>query len=454
MVINVLPNLQLREAERMFKKFLTIIKQLFSNIRSYIKFSIEKGAIHILIGNFSTKFVAFFGSVFLSRFLNKTDLGNLAYMENIYGYAYVFAGLGLSNALLRFSVLSDSIEKKYGYYRYSIIKGTVFNFILVIILIIGNIFYKHPEQFSISYLLLPILFLSLPFQDLITQVQINERAMQNNKRYALNSVISALLIVLSRTFSAKYGNLNKVVYSVLFAHVLVSLVLIINTKQHYFKNIVSEKLLPSEKNHASNYAFQYMITNGLWSVFMLTNIFMLSKIIGDPVATADFKISYAFPANMSIVSSSLGIFVTPYFVKNEQNINWVRNNYRKNLFLSAIVMGVVSISIFILAKPLLWLFGEQYLNNVPLMRLLILGTFIDTAFRFPTANILASIGKVKHNMVISAIGFIIQATLNLFTIPKYGPYGVGYTMIIVQSVMASLLFWVMNKDYRIFSNTK
>ncbi len=423
-------------------------------MKKYIKLSIEKGAIHILVGNFSTKFVTFFGSVFLSRLLSKPDLGNLTYMENIYGYAYIFAGLGMSNALLRYSVLSENIERKYGYYKYSILKSTFFNFLLVVFVIIANVFYKHPDEFWISKSLLPIFIISLPFQDLIYQVQINERAMQNNKRFALNSVTTAIFIVLARTFSARLGNLTAVVFSIVFISIVISMALVISTQKRYFHNVTPDRLLSSEKKHASKYAFQYMITNGLWGVFMLTNIFLLSRITGDPIATADFKIAYAFPANLSIVSTSLGIFITPFFVKNEKNAHWVRTNYKKNLFFNVLIMGLVSLAMFILSKPLIWLFGEHYLNTVPLMKLLILGNFVDTAFRYPTANILASIGKIKYNMVVSALGFLIQIILNLHTIPLYGAYGVAYTMIIVQSLMAITLFVLFNKEYKLFVKQK
>ena len=47
-----------------------------------------------------------------------------------------------------------------------------------------------------------------------------------------------------------------------------------------------------------------MITNGIWSLFMLMDIFLLGKLVNDPIIIADYKIAYAWPANISIVCSA------------------------------------------------------------------------------------------------------------------------------------------------------
>lgn len=52
-----------------------------------------------------------FGSIVIVRLLSKQEYGVLSYIENLYSYAYVIAGLGLSNALLRYVILAKSPEK-------------------------------------------------------------------------------------------------------------------------------------------------------------------------------------------------------------------------------------------------------------------------------------------------------------------------------------------------------
>lgn len=427
------------------------ISELFNKIPAGIGRLWRGGAFHILLGNFATKFVAFFGSVFLSRLLTKSAMGQLAYIENIYGYAFIFASLGLSNALLRYSVLADTREHKYAFFRFSLQRGFTFDVLLVLTITILNLFYPHPEQFGVAGKLIPLYLVSLPFSSLITQVQMNERAMQNNRRYAIVSVMAAILLVGARLLGASTSSVTGVVWGIVGVTVVFGTVLLLNARSHYFRGIKADQLTIIERRQALSYSIQYMITNGLWAIMMLTNMFLLNQLVADPTQAADYRIAYAFPANLAIISSSIGIFVTPHFVKNENNVAWVRENYKKTLLLNgAAMMGTAGV-MWLLARPLLWFFGEQYYNVVPLMRWLIVGTFVDTALRFPSANILASVGKIRANMLVAFFGFVSMTLLNLWLIPKYGAYGIAYSTIIVQFGMAMVLFLVINSFYGVLA---
>lgn len=414
----------------------------------------KKGAFHIMLGNFATKFVTFFGSVFLSRALSKTDLGILTYMENLCSYAYIFIGLGMANAILRYSVLSETINEKKALLSFALRRGVFFDAILICIVIGVNLFYPHKEDFLAAKSLIPILILALPLQDIIGQIQMNERAMFNNRRYAIFSVLSAALIIFARVIGAESNGLKGVVIGIVIINIMVALIFISSSYRKYFTGIKETKLSRQLKKEASLYGLQYMITNGLWGIFMLMDIFLLGNLVGDPMMVADYKIAYSFPVNMSIFSGAIGVFVAPYFIKNEKNKTWIKANYIKIMISTTCIMGCVAVGLFIMAKPLIWLYGEQYYNVIPLMRILIISCFIDTVFRSTTANILSAIGKVKYNMIISCGGFIFQTCLNLFMVPKFGAYGIAYTSIISQTMMALLLFIVFNKIYSIINFTK
>ena len=95
----------------------------------------NKGLPHIFAGSFLTKCISFFGSIVLVRALSKSDYGVLSYLENIYGYIWIFAGLGLSNAILRFVVLKDEKEYKRRYFEYAVKTALLFNVSKLIVLI-------------------------------------------------------------------------------------------------------------------------------------------------------------------------------------------------------------------------------------------------------------------------------------------------------------------------------
>lgn len=59
-----------------------------------------------------------FSSAFYSRLFEKGDYGVLGYVENLFGYALLIAGLGLTNAVYRYVVKADSMEKKLSYHTF------------------------------------------------------------------------------------------------------------------------------------------------------------------------------------------------------------------------------------------------------------------------------------------------------------------------------------------------
>ena len=182
---------------------------------------------------------------------------------------------------------------------------------------------------------------------------------------------------------------------------------------------------------------------------MLNDTFLLARYSG-PEVIADYKVAYVIPGAVNLVSTSIGIFVAPYFVKNEKNNKWIRNNFKKVYFLNAVFVGGLCLGIGILANFVVWiLYGDQYLSVVPVMHILLIAAFFNCGLRYTTANILAAMGKVKYNMFCSAFGIVAQLSVNIYMISRFGAMGVALTSCIVYFCMAAyLLFVFLNKYYR------
>lgn len=180
------------------------MSHLISIVKAKLRALWSKGAFHIFIGSFLTKFVAFFGSIFLVRVLSKTSYGILGYVENIYSYVYILAGMGLGNAVLRYVVIGENKEEKYGFYKYAITKGTIYNIIIILIVGILGMFYPHPKKFEGARFLLLIILFALPFQSLKESNQLALRAMFENKKYATYAFIMTAILIISRYLSALF----------------------------------------------------------------------------------------------------------------------------------------------------------------------------------------------------------------------------------------------------------
>lgn len=415
-------------------------------IKSSLKKLYNTGAFHITIGSFFTKFVAFFGSIFVIRLLPKPDYGILQYVENLYSYALVLAGFGLPFSVLRYVVIAKDDEKK-RYMHYAVTHSIIRDCLICIVILILNVFVKYPDNFQEARYFIPILAVLLPFQNLFTNGTYALRAVFKNKEYAIVSCIVSVLLILGRIFGAKIDGIEGVVWSRLIINALCSVILIYFVYQLYPKS--KDNNLNSESvREVNSYSFQYMITSGLWIIFMLNDSFILSLITNDPVIVADYKVAYVLPGNLSLISTAIGIFVAPYFTKNEKDLKWVRKNYKLTSLVNAGGVGILSIALIIFAAPVIsFIYGENYLNIVPLMRILLIGAFINSGFRYVTANILSAMGKVKSNLIISTIGIILQIAFDIVLIPVFGSMGVAYSNCIVFTIMSVALFGVFYKTY-------
>lgn len=413
----------------------------------------NNGAFHIMIGSFLNKFISMFGSIIIVRLLSKTEYGILSYIENLYSYVYVVAGLGLSNAILRYVVLAKSKEEKYEYFEISVKYGLFINLILILFMSFINTFYSHGNIFFEAKKFLYLLVTILPLQHLIEDCLYMERANFSNKRFAYMSLLSSIILIISRIIGAFFFGLTGIVILQIVCYLLISCCFFLNTSRKYKPKKKKKTITYENKKVMSLYSFQYMVTNGLWTIFMLNDTFMLGKLAQSATVLADYRVAYVIPAALSIFSSAIGTYIAPYFVKNEKNYKWIRKNFLLTFFCTAGLIGIIILFIFLFGKYIiLIIYGNTYLNIIELMNLLLIASFFNCGIRFTCANLLAAMGQIKYNMFISIIGMILQILLNYFLIPKYGSYGAATTSIIVYLYMGVSLFFIFSKKYHIFTN--
>jgi len=398
---------------------------------------IEKGAIDILAGSFLTKIAAFLGSIVLVRILSVKDYGYLTYAENRYIYVYLLAGLGLNNAVFRYAVLAETQGEKHGVFRFVIQWGTAFNFVLILIADLAFSLLPTAPGFESGARLLPILLLALPLQYMFDSSTYTLRALFKNRIYALAALLAIVLVWSTKVAGARSLGLFGTAMATPISYGIMALLLLIYIEFILFKDAKVISVSSSMKKEMLVYSLQYMVTNGLWALFMQNDLLLLGSLTGDPIAVANYRVAYTIPSALSILSSSIGLFVVPYFVKHEDDKNWVWTNYKRVIEVSIIIIGLSSMLITLFGKSIIrFAYGEEYLPALPIMSVLLLSSIINNGLRYPTANILSAMGKVKANMIVSAIGTVLQLVLNCLLIPRFGAYGTAICSIVVYTFMA------------------
>ena len=403
-----------------------------------LKTVIRKGALNIIVASFIEKFVAFFGTIFVVRFLSKEDYSVYTYAYNFFSYAVLLSGLGLTYAILRYVLLTDEIEEKLGHVNFALRFGTIFNIILTLGTVMFSLFFIYPEGYEQTRTILSIMAIAIPFKYILSTMLCLDRAMMSTKRYASVTLINSAVVIVSRVASAYFGGIVTIAVTYVVCEVIMVAIYYRWTKAYYFKGVTEKRLEPEQKKSMLAYSIQYMITNGIWAIFMLNETSMLGALSNDLAAVADFKVAYTIPASLSIFTTAIGIFVGPYFTKWERNSDY--SAFRRGLIytvsagvgvLILVVAGVIAFGGVVIP----FLFGEKYSNVIPLTNILLFAALANST-RSLVANIFAAIGKIHINLIIAISGVIMQIVVGILIIPTYGSYGLAYVDILIYSAMA------------------
>lgn len=428
----------------MFSRSLQILKNKMIPL-------MQRGALHVILGSYLTKFVSLFGSIFLVRILSKNEYGVLTYYENFFGYIVILMGFGSASGLLRYLVLPDSLEEKKGIFKYAFKYGNIGNLALILLSLIFLMIYPHPLAFVGYSCVIFFLVFSLPF---IYNMQLglnSFRALFDSKRYSILSFIFSFFIIAFRVVGAYVGGINATVAFRFIAEILCSFISMMVLYKVHFRKIRCDAVAKDIKKSFRSYSLQIMLTDGLWAVFMLNDVFILGQLSGSESIIAEYKVAYVIPANLSVLVSAIGVFVAPYFTKYESqgNQKWVRDKTKLVLKWTMLILVPIVVICAIFAKPLIGLiYGETYHSAAPIMRILLLASLLNNGVRATLANIFSAIGKQKINLLIAGGGIILQITLNIILIPYYGAMGVAFASTIVYAGMSAFLGAVFVKKFQ------
>lgn len=417
----------------------------------------HKDALYVFVGSFIAKFTGFFSSMFIVRLIgDKEKYGYLVAAENIYNYAYLFAALGMANAVFRYNLLTEKIEEKRSYFRYIVINGTLFNLLLSFLAGLYVSFIYKSEGFEKVPALAIILLVALPVQSLSEILLMMLRSLFATRSYAVASCLISASAILGKLFLTSIAGLEGAAASRFIFYSLSVIILFAYMSKKYeacnLHGVLREKrdfnIAKAKRREMLKYSATYMVTNGLWLLFMLNDLEIIKKVTADSALVADYKIAYVLPSNLAILSSSIGIYVAPYFVKHEKEPDWIKVHFPRVYLAAALFLLPPTIICYIFAEPLLsFIFGAEYAEAAGLMRILLIACYINNALRYSSANLLAAMGRIKNNLRTSSIGLALQIILAFFFAGKYKAYAMAVISVITATAMSIISFRGFRKAF-------
>ena len=406
--------------------------------------TMKRGLLHIIISSSLVKLVSFISAMFLPNFLSKADYGLLTYVDNIRNYIMLFNAIGISNATLKYCALDRPREKLKGYFLVTLIVGIIFDVILVVLTIGAFLFV--PLQFEGSRVLFLLMSLLPVLAFLLEDIQLLLRASFNNQKYSILSFTYSALMVATQIGLAVLAGLNGVVlarYASVIICVILGLIFIKNIDLMKSKAIMPDK---QEIKQMVWFGIVMMAANATSLIMQLNETFIIGQVMKDQEAIADYKVaSYILTVSLFLLQSVV-IFVYPYFVKHISDKKWIWSKFKKLFFINAAIMIPMHIVLILITGFIVNLiYGDKYMNVVPIMQMLLVASLGQTVFRGLTGNILAGIGQEKFNLWLNVIFAVIHVVVDYWAISNYGLKGAAIALTLVYYLSGIIMVFRLRK---------
>ena len=110
---------------------------------------------------------------------------------------------------------------------------------------------------------------------------------------------------------------------------------------------------------------------------------------------------------------------------------------------------VISTMLFFAAPLVIRLvYGEQYLDAVPVFRILAVNYFFSGTFRLLSGNLLVTQRKLKFNLIVAIISSSINVVADYFFIRTWGSIGAAWATVLVVIVSGAMSTVYLVKVFR------
>ena len=397
---------------------------------------IRTGFFHIFGSSVINKIIAFMSSIILVRILTKQEYGVFTYAWNIYSIVLLFNGMGTDSGVLQLaSEKNEDTNFADRTSNYGTRFGIRFNVILMIVLLSIGLFV--PLKIEGAGRLLCFLCL-MPIPQLLYQMTtIYMRSQKQNREFARLTVFNtALLFISSATMAWGFREIGLIMgyYIAYFTSYIVGYVVyhisILNHSQHFGKK---------DRYDLLKISFISMLNNGLSQAMYLLDIFMLGIANPQEIMLASYKVATMIPTALTFIPTALITYLYPYFAEHRNNGTWCLQAYKKVLLGLSGTNFIIAIVLFLEAPLIIQLFfGAQYLDAVPVFRILSLNYFISGTFRIISGNLLVTQRKLTFNFFVAVVSSIANVIADYLFIQWWGSLGAAMATVLVV-VISSIL---------------
>lgn len=414
------------------------MKRYIDKLISAVKGLLARGFFHIVIGNTLVKCVSLCSAILLPRILVPESIyGMLGTVDNVNSYLILINGMGIANSVLRYCAMKETLEEKTAVFRFCLKFGILADGLIILIflpiLLFSTLFSGGNYGACKYYILLACLIPLLTYLQEVTMLHMRANLM--NKAYARVSVLYTILYAGFQVALALLCSLNGVFigrYIALSITVFICFWVLFRNKM-----IVKEAspLSRKEKKEIVLYGMGTMVSNAFSLIMPYNETLVVNLVLQNLDSTAYYKAASMIPSNLQFIATSVVVFIFPYFAKKTGQWAWIRKNALLVILgMLAIMVPVMAVGYLLTPQIILWIYGANYSPAIEIMKPMWIAFGINAIVRIPLGNILAALGELKFNIILSACISVLHFALDYFFISNMGIGGAAYALMIAYGI--------------------
>ena len=387
----------------------------------------------LLVGRAFAVGLNFASQVLLVRYLSRTSFGAFSYALAVVGFVQGFATFEMTSALARWVPIYRERRQPGALYG-SVVMA--FGFVMLTGLLIASAviltfaFVDVPRVDPVSSRLVIVLAILIPIQSLDALVTSIFSILGDTRTIVIRgSIIApALRVILVGALIAAGAGVDTLAYG----YLLISAVGLGYYAFALWRAIVARGLLNDFRSHTLSYpvrdifgfASPLVVTVLVWSLIESSDTLLLGYFHGvDDVAAFRAVLPLA-QLNRNVVMAFQAMYLpaaSRLFARGDRQ--GLSALYWQTAMWMAVLSFPLFVSTFSFATPTTAaLYGTRYLDSAPVLSILSLGYFFNTALGFNGLT-LKTFNKVRITVGIDIAAVVLNVALNLLLIPRWSAVG-------------------------------
>jgi len=401
---------------------------------------IAKNMAVLFLARIISMLFGFFYVMYTARYLGPANYGILSFALALNGIFGVVANFGLDPLTVREVARDKSIASKY--LANGIVLKLLFGALTFLIVFAVVNFLGYPELTKKVVYIVTISTIIAGLNNLFNDVY---QAFERMEFMAIGQILQSVLSLVFAITAIKLG-LNVVDFAGIYLivnlitlcyHVVVTTLKFLKPKVEvelgFWRRIVRE-------------AWPFALTAVFVSIYYWIDSVMLSYMKGDEVVgwyNAAYRLMLIFLIVPSIFNLAIFPTMSRLYVQSKKDLKYTFEQYLRYMIMLGLPLGV-GVTLFARLIILL-IYGTEYEASIkPLQILVWSAVFIYLSS--PFSRVLEVVGKQSLITKITALGALLNVSLNLVFIPKFSLYGASFTTALTEFYVLIVLLWLTTRE--------